>query len=106
MAKTRDVDGEMVRALLHTLSLFPIGSYVTLDDGSVARVLRRNGDKYTTPIVQIVQDAQGDAVPPDRDEAIVDLSEGERRIIQALPTPGRDEAALSADVMFTARPRN
>jgi HD-GYP domain-containing protein (c-di-GMP phosphodiesterase class II) len=106
LAKTRDVDGEMVRALLHTLSLFPIGSFVTLDDGSVARVLRRNGDKYTTPIVQVVQDPLGAAVPTDRDEAIVDLSQSERKIIQALPAPGRSESALSPDVLIPVRPPN
>jgi HD-GYP domain-containing protein (c-di-GMP phosphodiesterase class II) len=40
-----------VRALLHTTSLFPIGSYVELTDGRVGRVIRSTGATYDRPIV-------------------------------------------------------
>ena len=104
LAKSRDVDPEAVRALLKLMTLFPIGSYVTLDDGSVARVLRRNGDRYSTPIVQVVQDRGGNAVAADRD-AVVDLADSPRIIVQALPTPGRNEALLSKKIVSPLRPR-
>ena len=39
-------------ALLNAFSLFPIGSYVGLSDGSIAQVLRPNRGKYDDPIVQ------------------------------------------------------
>ena len=105
LAKTRDVDPSAVRALLHVLTLFPIGSLVTLDDGSIARVLRRNGEQYTTPIIQVVQDADGDSVPPDGDDAVIDLADSPRSVVQALPTPGRPETLLSDGVLFPVRPK-
>jgi len=42
-----------VKALLHAVSLFPIGSYVELNDGRVGRVLRTLGDAYTRPVVEV-----------------------------------------------------
>lgn len=45
-------DRDAVRALLRTLSLFPIGSYVRLSDGREGRVLRA-GEVYTRPVVEI-----------------------------------------------------
>src|SRR5437764_11964815 len=53
------IDGDAFRGLLRVLSLFPIGSLVKLSDGSTARVLRRNGTNYQSPIVLIVEDKHG-----------------------------------------------
>lgn len=106
LARTRDVDPEVVRALLKVLSLFPIGSFVALDDGSVAQVIRRNGDKYATPIVKIVQNAQGNAVAGGDEAAIVDLAESELGVVQALPTPGRGEILLSDEILYPSRRKN
>lgn len=97
LANSRELDPVIVRALLHVLGLFPIGSYVALSDGSVARVLRRNGDHYAAPIVQIVQDGGGNPVPTDAAEAVVDVAHSELTVVQALPTPGRSEVLLTAD---------
>jgi HD-GYP domain-containing protein (c-di-GMP phosphodiesterase class II) len=105
MAKSRDVDPEVVRALLKVMSLFPIGSYVTLSDGSVARVIRRNPENYSSPIVQLVQDSGGNAVPADAESAISDLAASSISIIQALPTPGRQETLLTEDVLHQKRPK-
>ena len=46
-------DGKVVRGLLHAVSLFPIGSYVQLTDGRVAKVARSTGASYTTPLIQL-----------------------------------------------------
>ncbi|MBI1310574.1 HD domain-containing protein [bacterium] len=95
-AQQRRVDSAAVRALLCVLSLFPIGSLVTLSDGSVARVMRRNGNAYNSPIVQRLQDSNGDQVDPIAFENIIDLQKSELSVEQALPTPGRQELTLSA----------
>ncbi len=95
-AQQRKVDASVVRALLHVLSLFPVGSLVTLSDGSIARVMRRNGDAYTSPIVQRLQDANGERVDPIALGNIVDLQQSELSVEQALPTPGRKELGLAA----------
>jgi HD-GYP domain-containing protein (c-di-GMP phosphodiesterase class II) len=104
MASRRELDAQVARALLLVMTLFPIGSYVSLSDGSVARVIRRNGDKYTLPFVQIVQDAAGQPVPTDRDDAVVDLSADSRYILQALPMPGSQESGDPAPHVQRYRP--
>ncbi|MEZ5951836.1 MAG: HD domain-containing protein [Planctomycetaceae bacterium] len=98
-AKERAVDSQVVRALLKIQSLFPIGSYVTLSDGSVAQILRRNQDYYTQPIVARIQDAEGNAVDITAEENVIDLHEAEHlKVEQALPTPGSNEIPLSEDL--------
>jgi HD-GYP domain-containing protein (c-di-GMP phosphodiesterase class II) len=63
-------DAQSVRALLHTLSLFPIGSTVELSDGRPARVLRSNGRDFMRPVVEVWPAGRLDAAPE-----IVDLSQ-------------------------------
>ena len=46
-------DTSVVRALLHTVSLFPIGSHVEISDGRVGKVVRSNRDAYTSPIIEV-----------------------------------------------------
>ncbi|QDU79576.1 Cyclic di-GMP phosphodiesterase response regulator RpfG [Polystyrenella longa] len=45
-------DREVVRALLYTVSIFPIGSLVELSDSRIGRVLRSNRENYLTPICE------------------------------------------------------
>ena len=45
------LDRGATRAFLDCISLFPIGSYVELNDGRTARVLRSNGAEHTRPVV-------------------------------------------------------
>lgn len=47
-------DGTVVRALLHAVSLFPVGSTVTLSDGRSGRVSRANHEHYDRPVIEIV----------------------------------------------------
>jgi HD-GYP domain-containing protein (c-di-GMP phosphodiesterase class II) len=46
------LDPHAVRGLLHTLSLFPVGSRIETNDGRQGRVLRTSAD-YTRPIVEL-----------------------------------------------------
>lgn len=94
-------DPVAVRALLNVLALFPIGSLVTLSDGSIARVMRRNGKNYTKPIVQRLQLSSGQRVDPTATENIVDLTRVGLSVEQALPTPGRHELTLSEALKLT-----
>lgn len=93
LGKLNSVDRTAVRALLHVLSLFPIGSYVALSDGSVGKVLRRNKDLYTQPIVNRIQDKDGEPIDVMDPDAIIDLTASEITIVQALPTPGREQSS-------------
>ena len=61
-AKVCSVDPIVVRNFLQIMSLFPLGSFVELSDGSVARVLRRSGNHYVSPVVQFVIDGAGNSI--------------------------------------------
>lgn len=100
LRKTNDktIDSAPMRALLNLLSLFPVGSFVTLTDGSAARVIRRNENHYTSPIVQIIQTAEGERADPMNPDNILDLNKSHHKIDQALPTPGKDEIDLSSEL--------
>ncbi|MFH1301880.1 MAG: HD domain-containing phosphohydrolase [Planctomycetota bacterium] len=94
----KTIDSAPMRALLNLLSLFPVGSFVTLTDRSAARVIRRNQNFYTSPIVQIIQTAEGKKADPIDPANILDLNASELEIDQALPTPGKDEIDLSSEL--------
>lgn len=49
-------DSASVRALLHAVSLFPVGSSVTLNDGRTGRVSRTNREQYDRPIIEVLSD--------------------------------------------------
>lgn len=72
-------DSTVVRALLHTVSLFPIGSYVELENGMVGKVIRANGPAYDQPIVE----ARWRHRRLD-DPQIIDLTQDKLKVVKAL----------------------
>jgi HD-GYP domain-containing protein (c-di-GMP phosphodiesterase class II) len=46
-------DPDVVRGLLQTVGLFPIGSYVALSDNRVGRVVRAHREFFNRPVVEI-----------------------------------------------------
>jgi HD-GYP domain-containing protein (c-di-GMP phosphodiesterase class II) len=52
LAGNGKLDREVVRAFLRVVSLFPIGSWVRLDDGHLGKVTASHGDAYARPVVQ------------------------------------------------------
>jgi len=95
------LDPNLVRIFLDCFTLFPIGSYVGLSDGTISRVLQSNGAEHTKPVV-VPLDASGS----ETDEEI-DLSTTDRlSVVEALPTDdarrrasqgGRDANDVSDD---------
>lgn len=102
-AREQVIDPNVVRSLLHILSLFPIGSYLAFTDGSVGRVLRRNGNQYTSPIVQIVRDRKGRELPADDPFTIINLADSLLKVQHALPAPGQTQIALNESVLHRKR---
>lgn len=78
-------DSQAVRALLQTISAFPIGSCLELKDGRVGQVMRARAEHYARPVVALWKPDQLNDAPE-----IVDLSE--KKQIEVL----RPLAALSA----------
>jgi len=80
-ARQGQFDSASVRGLLNALSLFPIGSFVGLSDGRLARVLRMDPLDYTRPTIEVWRRSELDA-PAE----IVNLVQAERlTIVRALP---------------------
>jgi HD-GYP domain-containing protein (c-di-GMP phosphodiesterase class II) len=63
-------DAQIVRALLNTVTLFPIGSYVALSDGRLGKVIRSNGNVYDRPILEAWERAKLGSKP-----TIIDMRE-------------------------------
>jgi HD-GYP domain-containing protein (c-di-GMP phosphodiesterase class II) len=49
-------DSQAMRHFLDCVSLFPVGSYVRLNNGRAARVLRANPGQHTRPVVLLLDD--------------------------------------------------
>ncbi len=73
------LDHRVVRGLLHTVSLFPLGSLVELSDQRVARVVRSNREFFTRPVVEAWVRAT-----PHEVETIDLLQRDELQILQAI----------------------
>ncbi len=99
LAKDQCFDAEVVRHLLNTLALFPLNSFVTLSDGGVAQVLRRDGNNYAAPIVKRLSDSEGNAASDKDGPVVVKLADSDLRVVQALPTPGRQEIGLTDNIV-------
>jgi HD-GYP domain-containing protein (c-di-GMP phosphodiesterase class II) len=100
-AARHKIDPQALRALLRTLSLFPIGGLVALSDGSVGRVVRSNGESYAEPVV--LRSRSGGGMPGGSGmPELVDLRGSGLSVVRALPTPGIGETGLSDEVLNPA----
>lgn len=77
-ARSGQIDPGVMRAYLRVLSIFPVGSFVTLSDGTHAQVIRPNPGHFTKPIVARI-DAPQD---PGHEPRLVDLHESELEVTQ------------------------
>lgn len=57
--QTKQYDDLVIKALLYSLSLFPVGSYVFLSDGKIGRVSDVNPENPKHPIVTLVGERDG-----------------------------------------------
>jgi HD-GYP domain-containing protein (c-di-GMP phosphodiesterase class II) len=77
-------EADVLRGLLRTISLFPVGSFVRLSDGRQARVIRANDDSYDRPVVELATSG-----PPQGNANVVDLlQESKLKIVQTIPDLG------------------
>jgi HD-GYP domain-containing protein (c-di-GMP phosphodiesterase class II) len=63
---------EVIRAFVHQVSFFPLGSYVKLNDRSIGRVVSTNPDYPLRPTVEVLNDGVGGTIGNTR---VVDLSQ-------------------------------
>ena len=80
-AKNNRFDPSVIRSLVRTTSLHPIGSFVQLDNQYIGRVLRSGGDDFVRPTIEMWHPDRRDAKP-----IVVNLAEEESlRIVAAIP---------------------
>jgi len=60
----KSFDPTMLKALIESISLYPIGTYVQLNSGEIGMVIRIHPRLPLRPIVNIEMDIQGHEVPP------------------------------------------
>ncbi|MBL8967216.1 MAG: HD-GYP domain-containing protein, partial [Spirochaetaceae bacterium] len=75
----KQYDENVIRALVYSLSIYPIGSHVLLTNGKKALVVDVNPDNPRYPVVQVVG-----AKTPDGKEVVVATSETGIRILRPL----------------------
>lgn len=95
------LDASAVRALLSTTSMYPIGSYVLLSDGRVARTIRSNQLDFDSPVVEAWR--PGELNQPGE---VIDLAEvREISISQPIASLDSDVSALPRSEDVEARTR-
>ncbi|MDR1950284.1 MAG: HD-GYP domain-containing protein [Spirochaetaceae bacterium] len=81
---TRRFDSDVLRAFIQTMGIYPIGSYILLNNGAVARVTDVQGDAPLRPKIRIVIDESGKKFRRDEGPLIDLLSDKTLFIARAL----------------------
>lgn len=77
--KFKAYDGTIIKALLYSLSLYPIGAYVYLNNGKIAIVSDVSTNNPKNPIVQLLNEKESDGSPK-----TLQTDDGANKIIRVL----------------------
>lgn len=58
----KSFDPKILKAMINTISIFPVGSYVQLNTGEIAKVVSVNKQRPVRPVVEVVKDTNGNIV--------------------------------------------
>lgn len=72
-------NGDIIKALLYSLSIYPIGAYVYLANGKIGQVCDVNPDNPKNPIVQILGEKAADGDP-----RTIETDDGINKIVRVL----------------------
>ena len=89
-------DPASVRALLYTVSLFPIGSCVRLNDQRVGRVVRSNREHFSRPVVEVWHPHVGEPQP----EVVDWATAGSRSVTSVMPDRPQPTADTESEALF------
>lgn len=70
----KQYDEQLIRVLVYTLSVYPVGTYVALSNGAQGIVVETDSDKPKFPIVKLLLNGEGS---PFRDQPILHTEGGE-----------------------------
>ncbi len=66
MTRTGILSQEFVKAFLAYASLFPVGSFLQLSDGSIAKVIAAHKHSFAKPVISVLTDGSGNLLPHER----------------------------------------
>ena len=84
--KEHAYDGSVIKALLYTVSLYPIGTYVYLSNRKVAEVIDTNPDNPKTPVVQLLTEKE-----PDGSLKTIQIGENNINILRILTKQEKED---------------
>ena len=84
--KEHAYDGSVIKALLYTVSLYPIGTYVYLSNRKVAEVIDTNPDNPKTPVVQLLTEKE-----PDGSFKTIQIGENNINILRILTKQEKED---------------
>ena len=95
LAKNNKLDSLVVVAFIDMYGLYPVSSFVGLNDGSVAIVIRQNPTSTTKPVVSLILDTNGNKLDfSPGNEKIIDLNDSNLEIALPVPPPGENAIEL------------
>lgn len=83
-------DGTVIKALLYSLSLFPIGTYVYLNNGKIGLITDVTPDNPKNPMVQLINEYE-----PDGSLKTIQSDDGANKIIRALSKEEQEDVIKS-----------
>ena len=96
--KNHQYDETVIKALLYSLSLFPIGAYVYLANGKIAQVTDVNPDNPKNPVVQPLGERETDGTPK-----TVQTNDSDMKIIRVLSKQELEDVLKSLTAMNTTK---
>ena len=97
--KEHAYDGNVIKALLYTVSLYPIGTFVYLSNRKVAEVIDTNPDNPRTPIVQLLTERE-----PDGSFKTFQIGENNINILRILTKQEKEDIKKIIQEKFNSEP--
>ncbi|MFA6856246.1 MAG: HD-GYP domain-containing protein [Treponema sp.] len=88
--KNHQYDETVIKALLYSLSLFPIGAYVYLINGKIGQVTDVNPDNPKNPLVQLLREKESDGTPK-----TVQTNDTDKKVVRVLSKQELDDVMKS-----------
>lgn len=81
---SRRFDSEILKVFLKSMGIYPVGSIVILNDGSVAKVIRNHGQVPLRPVVRVLVSSSGRKLAADQQKEIDLFNESGSFIVKAV----------------------
>ena len=94
-------NGIVIKALLYSLSLFPIGAYVYLKNGKIGIVTDVNPNNPKNPIIQLINEKEADGSPK-----TIQTDDLENKIIRVLNKKEQEDIISSLNKVETSTEQN